>query len=436
MKNRFQNIEGTFDIYPGAQRLAQRTEVWTYLERVIGDVMANYGYSEIRTPVLEHTGLIARGVGQSTDIVSKEIFSFERGRHSYVLRPEITAPIMRAYIQHHLHQKPGVQRYYYIGPCFRAERPQKGRYRQFHQFGAEIIGTDDPRADAEIIALMTDLYQTLGIAHTTFRINTLGNADARPAYRDALVKYLSPYQEQLTQESRHRLSHNPLRILDTKVEPERVILQNAPIITDYINEASIKNYESIKRLMSGLGIPYVEDPMLVRGLDYYSHFTFELEVKGIGAQNALAGGGRYDLLAPEIGAKGAIPAVGFAAGIERLILTMEDQDLCMEHGLVKYDVWMVAVGEPAHEKAFNIASQMRRSNVRVGMELGDRSMKAQMRLANHVRSSYAIIIGDQEVTTDRAIVKDMSTGQEQEVFFSDLVTRITNLIHSDVSTPS
>lgn len=425
VKNSFQNIEGTFDIYPGAQRATECTEIWSYLEGIIDEMMANYGYSEIRTPTLEHTGLIARGVGQTTDIVSKEMFAFERGNHSYVLRPEMTAPIMRAYLQHHLDQNPGVQRYYYIGPCFRAERPQKGRYRQFHQFGAEVIGTDDPRADAEVIALMTDLYQVLGIGDTTLKINTLGNAEARATYRDALVGYLTPFAEQLTQISRDRLSQNPLRILDTKVEAERVILENAPLITEYIDEESAINYESIKRLISSVGIPFVEDPMLVRGLDYYSHFTFEFEVKGIGAQNALAGGGRYDSLAPEIGAKAAIPAIGFAAGVERLILALENQDLCKEHGSVKYDVWIIAVGDMAHEKAFQVASQMRKSHLRVGMELGHRSMKAQLRLANRANSTFAIIIGDQEVKADRATVKDMETGQELEVFFSDLVERIT-----------
>jgi len=429
VKASFQNIEGTFDIFPQAQRTAERTEVWTYLEHAIRDVMTGYRYSEIRTPILEHTGLIARGVGQSTDIVSKEMFAFERGRHSYVLRPEMTAPIMRAYMQHHLHQKPGVQRYYYIAPCFRAERPQKGRYRQFHQFGAEIIGTDDSRADAEIISLMTDLYDVIGITDKTLRINTLGNVDDRPTYRDALLDYLTPYKEQLSQSSLDRLSRNPLRILDTKVEAERVILENAPIITDYIDEESLKNYESIKRLISSVGISFIEDPMLVRGLDYYSHFTFELEVKGIGAQSALAGGGRYDLLAPEIGAKKAIPAVGFAAGIERLILAMEDQNLVVEQEAVKYDVWIIAVGQDAQEKAFYVSYWMRRSDLRVGMELGDRSMKAQMRLANRVCSSCVVIIGEQEVKSGSAIVKDMETGRQWEVYFSDLIERVTNLMN-------
>ncbi|MCY4224553.1 MAG: histidine--tRNA ligase [Bacteroidetes bacterium] len=435
MKNLTKSIEGAMDLYPEAVRSVERSEVWSFLESKIREVMHRYGYSEIRTPILEYTSLIARGVGQNTDIVSKEMFTLERGRHSYVLRPEMTAPIMRSYIQHHLHQKPGVQRYFYMGPCFRAERPQKGRYRQFHQFGAEIIGTDDPRADAEIMTLMSEIIELFSISNQRLRINTLGDSDARSRYRDALVNYLTPFKEQLSQISQDRLSRNPLRILDTKIEAEQTILEHAPLISEYISKDSLDNYELVKGFLTAVNIPFIEDPMLVRGLDYYCHTAFELEVDGIGAQNALAGGGRYDLLAPEIGAKHPIGAVGFAAGMERLILALNDREEDLPCGPFTFEIWVIAIGESAHAAAFHVATQLRRSRFRVGMELGNRSLKAQMRLANHHKARYTILLGDQEIINETAIVKDMNTSQEESVDLIHIVKRITELL-SHVSTSS
>ena len=424
MKSTFQTIEGTNDLLPGAQRALVRTEVWRYVERVIHEVMHRHGFSEIRTPILEPTGLVARAIGQLTDIVSKEMFTFERGDTSYVLRPELTAPIMRSYLQHHLEQQPGVQRLYYIGACFRAERPQKGRYRQFHQFGAEIIGTEDPRADADIIAVMMEVYQALELPGTKLIINTLGSAETRPKYREALVNYLEPYRGNLTEVSRDRLSRNPLRILDTKVEAERKILEQAPRLHDYLDEKSQVNYEALKRLLESIGITYVEDPMLVRGLDYYTRTAFELEHDGIGAQSALAGGGRYDLLAPAIGAKKPVPAVGFAAGIERLILAMEGSELPLPE-VDSFDVWMIALGDAAGEKAFTFVQALRRAGVRAGLELTSRSMKAQMRLANRANANWVVILAEQEMKTEKATVKNMVTGEQTAVQFSRLTQNLT-----------
>ena len=369
VKGTFQTIEGTSDLLSGAVRPLVRIEVWRHVEHVIHSVMHRHGFAEIRTPVLEPTGLVARGLGQLTDVVSKEMFTFERGDTSYVLRPELTAPIMRAYLQHHMEQKPGVQRLYYIGPCFRAERPQKGRYRQFHQFGAEIIGTNDPRADAEVIAVMMVVYRTLELTDTQLRVNTLGDAETRPRYREALVKYLTPHTEALTEISRERLSRNPLRILDTKVEAERVLLEDAPRLLDYIDEDSRGSYEALRGLLQSLEIPFVEDPMLVRGLDYYTQTAFELEHAGIGAQRALAGGGRYDLLAPAIGASQPVPAVGFAAGMERLILAMEASELSLPDEN-PFDVWMVALGETAGREGFPVVADAARSGTTRGNGVG------------------------------------------------------------------
>jgi len=424
VKNTFQSIEGTSDLLPGARRALLRTEAWHHVEDVIHQIMSRYGFSEIRTPILEHTGLIARGIGQLTDIVSKEMFTFERGDTSYVLRPELTAPIMRSYLQHHLEQQPGIQRLYYIGPCFRAERPQKGRYRQFHQFGAEIIGTDDPRADAEIIALMMEVYDAFELSKTSLRINTLGDAETRPKYREALIEYLTPLGDRLTEISRDRLSRNPLRILDTKVEAERMLLEDAPRLSDYIDQESQLNYESIKRLLQAVQIPFVEDLMLVRGLDYYTRTAFELEHGGIGAQSALAGGGRYDLLGSAIGARQPIPAVGFAAGIERLMLAMELSEVSLPDGH-SFDAWIIALGDAAGEKAFEFAHALRKAKLRVGMELKKRSMKAQMRLANRSEAHRVIILAEQEMNSETATVKNMLTGEQESVPFPGLIQHIT-----------
>ncbi len=424
MKSTFQTIEGTSDLLPGAPKALVRTEVWHHIERGIHEIMRRHGFSEIRTPILEHTGLIARGIGQLTDIVSKEMYTFERGNTNYVLRPELTAPIMRSYLQHHLEQQPGVQRLYYLGACFRAERPQKGRYRQFHQFGAEIIGTEDPRADAEIIAVMMEVYRALGLLETRLRINTLGSAETRPKYREALVRYLEPHRETLTGVSQDRLSRNPLRILDTKVEAERKILKEAPRLYAYLDEESRRNYEALKRILASIEIPYLEDPMLVRGLDYYTRTAFELEHDGIGAQSALAGGGRYDLLAPAIGAKKPVPAVGFAAGMERLILAMEGSGLPLP-GSDPFDVWMIALGDAAGEKAFIFVQSLRRAGLRAGLELTGRSMKAQMRLANRACSRWVVILGEKELEMEQAIVKDMVTGEQIAVPFIGLTQNLT-----------
>lgn len=401
-----------------------RTEVWHHVEQLVHKIMHQHGFSEIRTPILEHIGLIARGIGQLTDIVSKEMFTFERGDTRYVLRPELTAPIMRSYLQHHLEQKPGIQRLYYLGPCFRAERPQRGRYRQFHQFGAEIIGTQDPRADADIIAVMTEVYRALGLSGARLRINTLGGAETRPQYREALIEFLEPYHGKLTRISQERLSRNPLRILDTKVESERKILEQAPLIHDYLDEDSQEHYEVLKRLLESVEIPYEEDPLLVRGLDYYTQTAFELEHDGIGAQSALAGGGRYDLLAPAIGAKHPVPAVGFAAGMERLILALEGAGMPLPDG-APFDVWFIALGDAASKKAFVFVQALRRAGLRVGSELTSRSMKAQMRLANHAKANHVVILAEGEMETETATVKNMTTGEQTAIHFVQLMETLT-----------
>lgn len=418
MSQSYQNIKGTFDILPDPSSTDGTTiagsAAWQHVESVVREVMARFNLEEIRTPILEDAELIARGVGQLTDIVSKEMFSFKRSDTSYVLRPEITAPVMRAYLQHHLDQRGGAQKLFYIGPCFRAERPQKGRYRQFHQFGCEVIGADDPRADAEVIALMLAIYEELGVSRTELRINTLGSTESRPRYKEALKAYFQPYSDQLTETSRKRLETNPLRILDTKEEKERELLHDAPVLLDFVDEESRAQYEEVKMLLDDLGIAFREDPFLVRGLDYYTHTAFELESPDLGAQSALAGGGRYDLLSQEIGSDQVVPAVGFAAGMERLFLALDAHDVELP-GAPTPEIFMVALGDEASRWTFREAQRLRRQHIRVGIDLKGRSMKAQMREANRQNAKYAVIVGDRELAEGVVQMKEMTTGDQVEL---------------------
>jgi len=421
----FQNIKGTFDILPdaytddGGTRVAPSAE-WRYVEDTVRDVMARYNLDEIRTPVLEPTELVARGVGESTDIVQKEMFAFERGGTNYVLRPEVTAPVVRSFLQHHLDQRGGVQKLFYIGPCFRAEQPQKGRYRQFHQFGVEIMGTSDARADAETIAIMMAVYDALGIPNTRLRINTLGTPDRRAEYVEALREYLEPYADDLSETSERRLERNPLRVLDTKLEHEQKILQDAPQLIDYVSDESHQKYDRVKGLLDDLGVDYEEDPYLVRGLDYYTETTFELESEALGAQSALGGGGRYDRLAEALGSDEPVPAVGFASGMERLFLALDAAEV-ERPGSPQPDVFIAALGDEAEQWVFRTTQKLREARLHVALDLKGRSLKAQMKEANRQNADYTLIIGGNELEAEEATVKEMESGDQVDVPFGDLV---------------
>ncbi len=415
----FRSIKGTFDVLPEESSSDGNTIAgspsWRHVESVVREVMDRYGVREIRTPIIEPTPLIARGVGQTTDIVSKEMFAFERGDTQYVLRPEVTAPVMRAYLQHNLGQQRAVQKLFYIGPCFRAERPQRGRYRQFHQFGAEYIGSANVRADAEVIALMTDVYAGLGIGDCTVRLNTLGDVDARPSFVSALQDYLAPHVSALSETSRRRLEQNPLRILDTKNPVERELLVDAPRLSSFISDDSRDRYDRLKEMLDALGVTFVEDPFLVRGLDYYTETAFELETAALeGAQTALAGGGRYDLLAEELGARQPVPATGFAAGIERLLLAMKAHDARTVTD-ARPDLFVVLAGDDAATWGVEFVHQLRRAGARCELDLSGRSVKAQMREANRTRSRFVIVVGSTETASGEGRVRSMETGEEQNV---------------------
>ena len=439
MSDTFQNIKGTFDILPdaytdeGGTRIASSAE-WRAVENTVRDVMARHNLDEIRTPILEPTELVARGVGESTDIVQKEMFAFERGDTNYVLRPEVTAPVVRSFLQHHLEQRGGVQKLFYIGPCFRAEQPQKGRYRQFHQFGVEIMGTDDARADAETVAIMMAVYEALGISDMTLRINTLGTPERRADYVEALREYLDGYADELSETSRRRLDRNPLRVLDTKLEHEQKILQDAPHLIDYVNDESRAHYDRVKGLLDDLGVSYAEDPHLVRGLDYYTETTFELESDALGAQSALAGGGRYDRLAEVLGSDEPVPAVGFAAGMERLFLALQAADVELP-GAPQADVFIAALGEEAERWVFRTTQDLREAGLHVALDLKGRSLKAQMKEANRQNADYTLIIGGNELEAKEATVKEMESGEQVDVPFDELTRYLRKRTTDTEETP-
>lgn len=414
----FQTVRGTFDVLPDAHSSGGSeipgAAAWRHVEAVVRGVMERFAFEEVRTPVLEPVELVARGVGGTTDIVQKEMFTVERSKDTYVLRPEVTAPVMRAYLEHHLDQRGGAQRLYYLGPCFRAERPQKGRFRQFHQFGTELLGSDDPRADAETVANMRAVYDAFGVTETRLRLNTLGDAADRPAYRDALRQYFEPHADALSETSRQRLEANPLRILDTKSEDERALLADAPKLPDFVGDEAREHHETVKRLLDDLGVPYVEDPLLVRGLDYYTRTVFELEHGALGAQGALAAGGRYDGLAEAVGAKRPVPAVGYAAGLERLFIALDAEGAELPEA-PRPDVFLVTLGERASMAGFGLAQTLRRAGLAVDFALGGRSMKAQMKAADRAGAAYSVILGDDELEAGAAQVRDLEASEQRAV---------------------
>ena len=428
MSKVLKNIKGTFDILPqgsgseGAH--GEGTYSWSFIESRIRETLRKYDFHEIRTPIIEPTELISRGIGQLTDIVSKEMFAFTKGDTNYVLRPEVTAPVMRAYLQHHLGQQGGIQKLFYLGPCFRAERPAKGRYRQFYQFGCEVIGTDNPLADAEVIGAMMAIYQELGIENMRLRINSLGDEQSRPKYKQALQDYFEPYAADLSDISKRRLQENPLRILDTKNEKERGLLADAPKLIDFVDTESLAHYDALKDYLQRLSIAFVEDPFLVRGLDYYTRTAFELEHDDLGAQNALGGGGRYDLLALEIGGKQAVPAVGFASGMERLIIAMQASGKAFPENPGP-DIYLLTLGEKAAVWGVEQAQALRMQGLRVAFDLKGRSMKAQMRDANRLKSQFVVIVGDNELLSRQATIKDMEAGTQEEVSLDSVIEYVT-----------
>ena len=409
---------GMVDILPDEVRK------WQFIEQLIRDEAAKFNFEEIRTPIMEQTELIVRGIGQLTDIVSKEIFTFNRGDDHYVLRPELTAPVVRAFVENHLEQRGGTQKLFYIGPMFRAERPQKGRQRQFHQFGVEIIGSDDAVADVETIMFMMHIYKKIGITNTKLKINSIGDPESRDRYKEALKDYFRPHIDRLSDISRKRLEKNPLRILDSKEEEDQPLIENAPLIADYLNEESAAHFEKVKNYLDDLEVTYHVDQHLVRGLDYYTRTAFELTSPDLGSQDALAGGGRYDLLIEEIGGQ-PTPAVGFAAGIERLMIACEELGIKLSEPKT-VDVYIVTLGEKARKWGVKTLPELREAGYSATMDYMGRSMKAQMKDANRENAAFAIIVGDHELESGKFTFRNMEKSEESSLSFAQILKKLSD----------
>ena len=400
--NQIRTIKGTHDILP------ENSKNWQRLEKIIHNNASLYGYEEIRTPIIEEAGLFNRGIGQDTDIVSKEMYSWvDRDKKNIALRPEMTASVVRSFIQHSLGSQSSLQRLYYMGPSFRRERPQKGRQRQFHQFGVEAIGSKNPEQDTEVIALGWDILSKTGINNLELRLSSIGSEDCRNRYRNALVKFLKPYTLQLSKVSQQRLKNNPLRILDTKNKDEIDIIKSAPIIEEFYTKEDRNHFAQVKDYLKSIDIPFSLDPLLVRGLDYYTQTTFEIISNDIGAQDALLGGGRYDGLIESLGGKDT-PAVGFAAGMERILLAIDGLE---EKENMKKIIYMVCVEKDALGAVQQIAKELRKLDINVVLETLRRSIKAQMREANKCDADYAIIIGEEEHNQKTVQVKNLNKTQ-------------------------
>jgi len=409
---------GMVDILPDEVRK------WQYLENLIRQEATLFHFEEIRTPIMEQTELIVRGIGQLTDIVSKEIFAFSRGEDNYVLRPELTAPVVRSYVENHLDQRGGSQKLYYIGPMFRAERPQKGRQRQFHQFGVEVIGSNDAVADVEVIAFMIHIYNKIGIKNTTLKLNSIGDPESRDRYKEALKDHLKPNYDKLSDVSKKRYEKNPLRILDSKEKEDQPFIESAPVISNYLNDESEAHFEKVKQYLSDLGISYEEDPYLVRGMDYYTKTAFELISPDLGAQDALAGGGRYDLLIEEIGGQ-PTPAVGFAAGMERLFIACEELGISLGDEKA-VDVYIVTLGDAARKWGLTKLSEFRENNISATMDYMGRSMKAQMKDANRENAHYTLIVGSNELKEGKFTLRNMRESEEESLTLDEIIKKLTN----------
>lgn len=404
-----QAIRGMNDILPDA------SPVWQYLEAQVRAVLDQYGYREIRMPVVEPTALFKRGVGEHTDIVEKEMYTFEdRGGDSLTLRPEGTAGCVRAALQHGLlHNQ--VQRLWYTGPMFRYERPQKGRYRQFHQIGAETFGMASADIDAELILLSARLLNNLGLTeHVTLHLNTLGSSAARASYRDALVSFLEGVADQLDEDSQKRLHTNPLRILDSKSETTQALLNDAPVFDDYLDDESREHFQLLCELLDGAGVKYVINPRLVRGLDYYSRTVFEWITDSLGAQGTVCGGGRYDGLVPQLGGK-ETPAAGFALGVERLILLLETLEKIPSSVFATLDAYFILAGDAASREGFKLAEQLRSEipGLRLQVNCGGGSFKSQMKKADKSAAPVALILGDDEIARQQLTIKPLRDDREQ-----------------------
>ena len=406
-----QALRGTRDILP------EEVGYWQWVEAIAHDILSRSAYREIRTPIFEQTDLFERSIGEATDVVGKEMYTFiDRGDRSITLRPENTAGVVRALIEHHLYAQGSVQRLWYCGPMFRYERPQAGRQRQFHQLGVEVLGSPDPRADAEVIAIATDLLQTLGLKTLHLDLNSIGTGADRQNYRAALVDYFTPYKNELDGDSQERLERNPLRILDSKDERTQEIAQAAPSILDYLSPDSQQRFEHVQQRLTDLGISFHINPRLVRGLDYYTHSAFEIISDDLGAQGTVCGGGRYDGLVAELGGADT-PAVGWAIGLERLIRLLQQ---LYPPSPPELDFYLVSKGDRAEAAALKLSQTLRHIGFSVELDLSGSAFGKQFKRADRSGAIACLILGEAEAESQTVNLKWLGSGEQEAIAQSDL----------------
>lgn len=408
---------GTKDILPDT------VGDWNYVEGEIRELCRRFGYSEIRTPIFEHTELFQRGIGEGTDVVDKEMYTFtDRGERSITLRPENTASAVRAYLQNKLYAQSNLVKLFYIGSMFRYDRPQAGRMREFHQFGVEALGEANPAVDAEVILLAMNLLEGLGLKDLELSINSVGCPKCRSKYRTMLQDFFRDRLEDLCEDCRSRFERSPLRILDCKKDSDKPYMADAPKITDCLCEECADHFAKLKELLTSAGISFTHDPRLVRGLDYYTKTAFEIKYPPLGAQSAVAGGGRYDGLIEEMGGN-PTPAVGFATGLERLLLALESQNLLPEKNR-SVDAYVVALGETAQAEGFKLLNSLRQQGLSAAMDFAGRSMKAQMKQANKLGAKYSVILGEDEIAEGVVMLRSMEDSSQAKVPMNQVAEKI------------
>jgi len=421
MKEIINTVRGFKDILP---REAGR---WQFVEQTAREIFSAFGFNEIRIPIVEKTDLFKRGIGEATDIVEKEMYTFlDRGNEYLTLRPEATAGVIRSFIEHSLHAEDAVTKLYTFGPMFRRERPQKGRYRQFHQIDAEILGVDDPRIDAELILMLMHFLAAVGLAGSKLEINSLGCKDCRPVFRKMITDFVRGKEAGFCPDCTRRMDTNPLRIFDCKVETCREIMVDAPVVLDALCETCRVHFAQFQEALTLFALPFEINPRMVRGLDYYTKTAFEITTELLGAQNAVAGGGRYDGLVKDLGGPDT-PGIGFAIGFERLVALMHAHD---EDFFGRPDLFIAALGAEAQGMAFALCNKLRLAGIRTEMDYAGKSLKSQMKRADKFKCRYAMIIGDQEIANNQAMLRDMEESKQAPVGFHQ-IEHIKRVIKGD-----
>ena len=406
-------VRGTKDI------IGEEAKKYVYISNVAQKMFENYGYNFVKTPIFEETELFKRGIGEATDVVEKEMYTFrDRGDRSITLRPENTASLVRCYLENAIYAKEEISRFYYNGSMFRYERPQAGRQREFNQIGLEVFGEKSPKVDAEVIAIGYKFLEKLGITDLEVKINSVGSKESRTIYREKLIEHFSKHLDDMCDDCKDRINRNPLRLLDCKVDKDKDFYKSAPNIIDFLFEDERKHYEDVKKYLDIFGIKYTEDPTLVRGLDYYSSTVFEIVTNKLGSQGTVLGGGRYDNLLKELGDKD-IPAVGFATGVERIMMLLGEN-----YPKNNPDVYIAWLGENTSETALKIAESLRDNDIKVYIDYSEKGMKSHMKKADKLSVRYCIILGEDELNKGIVLLKDFSTREQKEVKIEEIVNQI------------